>query len=348
MKPRRISAGLSGLTVVPADQNTPNARVEALAADHLGAAVAIVSPFGMVSSAAGDADPDGRVMTPGTPIRIASHTKSFTAAAILRLWETGRFDLDAPIGALIPAAQIDMFRAGGYDPNAITVRPMLLHSSGPADHAKTVSYQAAVFADPGRIWTRADQLAVLREATEPTGLPGARFHFSDTGYAILGGIVERQTGLPLGQAVRDLLRLDETAMRWKGELPADGAARAHPWIGETNTFAIHGSIDAHGGGGIVARVEATARAYAALIGGSVFDDPQTLEVMLAAPDHPEGSPYRMEFHADHLDGVAAYRHAGFWGIEALALPKQRLVIVATVLNHSLRELVDRLALDWIQ
>ena len=140
-------------------------------------------------------------------------------------------------------------------------------------------------------------------------------------------------------------------MRWEGEPPAEGAARAHQWIGETDTFPIHGSIDAHGGGGIVASVEATARAYAALIGGSVFDDPQTLGVMLAAPDHPAGSPYRMGFHADRLDGVAVYRHAGFWGVEALVVPEQRLVMVAAVLNQTgsagLRELVDRLALDWM-
>jgi D-alanyl-D-alanine carboxypeptidase len=351
MTPTRIIAGPSSPTGFSADQDLLGAGVKALGAAHRGAAVAIVDPFGMVSLAAGDADPDGRAMTPGTPIRIASLTKSFTAAAILRLWETGHFDLDGPISALIPAAQTDMLRAGGYDPTAITVRHLLMHSSGLADHAETDSYQAAVFADPGRVWTRADQLAVLLEATEPTGLPGARFHYSDTGYVILGGIIERQTALPLGQAVRDLLGLDEAAMRWEGEPPAEGAARAHQWIGETDTFPIHGSIDAHGGGGIVASVEATARAYAALIGGSVFDDPQTLEVMLAAPDHPEGSPYRMGFHADRLDGVAVYRHAGFWGVEALVVPEQRLVIVAAVLNQTgsagLRELVDRLALDWM-
>ena len=352
MKPTRIIAVLAGLscpTVVSAEQDALNAGVEALAAEHRGAAIAILGPSGMVSAAAGDADPDGRAMTAETPIRIASVTKSFTAAAILRLRETGRLDLDAPIGALIPTEQADMLRAGGYDTTAITVRHLLMHSSGMADHAETDAYQAAVFADPGRVWTRADQLAVLLEATEPVGSAGARFHYSDTGYVILGGIIERRTGLPLGEAIRDLLGLDETAIRWEGEPPAVGPLRAHQWIDETDTFFIHGSVDAHGGGGIVASVEATARAYAALIGGSVFDDPQTLEMMLTAPGHPEGSPYRMGFYADRLDGAAVCRHAGFWGVEALVVPEEGLAIVGAVLEQSgsagLRDLVDRLARD---
>ena len=96
-----VLAGLSSPTVVSADREALDAGARALAADHRGAAVAIVEPSGVVSAAAGDADPDGRAMTPDTPIRIASVTKSFTAAAILRLWETGRLDLDAPIGPLV-------------------------------------------------------------------------------------------------------------------------------------------------------------------------------------------------------------------------------------------------------
>ena len=227
-----------------------------------------------------------------------------------------------------------------------------MHASGLADHAKSEAFQSAVFADPGRVWTRSDQLAVLVEATSPVGQPGAQFHYSDTGYVILGGIIERQTGLPLGDAIRDLLRLKETAIRWEGEPPAGGAVRAHQWIGKTDTFFIHGSVDVFGGGGMIASVEATARAHAAMISGSVFDTPRTLEMMLTAPGLPQGSPYRMGFYADRLAGVAVYRHAGFWGFEALVVPERRLVIVAAVLDQTgsadLRMLVDRLALDQMQ
>lgn len=352
MKPTRIITGPPSPTGVSADQDLLGAGVKALAAAHRGAAVAIVTPLGMFSDAAGKADPDGRAMTPDTPLRIASLTKSFTAAAILRLWETGRLDLDTPIGAMIPAAEDALLRAGGHDPTAITVRHLLMHASGLADHSEADAFQAAVFADPGRVWTRGDQLAVLVEATSPVGQPGGQFHYSDTGYVILGGIIECQTGLPLGDATRDLLGLKETAIRWEGEPPADGAARAHQWFGETDTFFIHGSVDAFGGGGMIASVEATARAYTSLIIGSVFDTPRTLETMLTAPGHPEGSPYRMGFYSDRLSDVAIYRHAGFWGIEALVVSEQRLVIVAAVLDQAgsadLRMLVDRLALDRMQ
>lgn len=345
MKPTRPAA-------VQADQDALRAAVEAMAAYHRGAAVAIASPSERVSAAAGRADPSGRAMTPDTPIRIASVTKSFTAAASLRLWEMGRLDLDAPISAMIPVAQNDMLLAGGYDPSAITVRHLLMHSGGLADHAETEAFGAAVFANPGRVWTRADQLGVLVEATEPVGSAGTQFHYSDTGYVILGGIIERQTGQSLGDAIGTLLGLNDTGICWEGEQTADADMRAHQWIGETDTYFIHGSVDAFGGGGIIASVEATAQALAASISGSVFDSPKTLDMMLTAPGHPEGSPYRMGFFADRMAGVAVYRHAGFWGVEALVVPEQHLAIVAAVLDQTgsadLRMLVDGLALDQVQ
>ncbi|MCR9152324.1 MAG: hypothetical protein NXH83_19350 [Rhodobacteraceae bacterium] len=59
------------------------------------------------------------------------------------------------------------------------------------------------------------------------------------------------------------------------------------------TTLIHGSIDAFGGGGIVASIKDVARFCAALVSGATFDRPETLDLLRAAPGHPAASPYRM-------------------------------------------------------
>lgn len=340
---------MPGLSI---NQTALLAAIDALALppDAPGIAVAVLADADLTSTAAGRADPDGRPMTASTPLRIASLTKTFTAAAILRLWETDRLDLDAPVSALISPQHEAMLRAGGYETGAITPRLLLMHAGGLSDHFGSDAFTQAVLADPGRVWTRTGQIASMLAETKPVGRPGEHFRYSDTGYLLLGEIVERVTARPLGQAVRylcgwDTPRLD--GVRWEGEAPTAGPDRAHQWFDGIDTFHIHGSVDAFGGGGIIASVEQTALIYHALFSGVVFEDAATLEEMLSAPGHPEGSPYRMGVFEDRLGDTRVFRHAGFWGLEALIVPGADLVIVVATLDQSrvqgIRNLLDDLA-----
>src|SRR4051794_9361846 len=80
--------------------------------------------------------------------RIASNTKTFTAAAILRLVEQGRLTLDMPIADLLAPETTDALRSGGYRPEVITVRQVLQHTSGIYDYGRDPAYVAAVAAEP--------------------------------------------------------------------------------------------------------------------------------------------------------------------------------------------------------
>ena len=62
---------------------------------------------------------------PAAAFRIASVTKTFTAAAILRLVEDHRLALDDTVAAVAPPPFPDLLRRGHYDPAAITVRELL-------------------------------------------------------------------------------------------------------------------------------------------------------------------------------------------------------------------------------
>jgi D-alanyl-D-alanine carboxypeptidase len=317
-----------------------------------GAAIAVAAGSKTVTAAVGAAAPDGRAMTAGTPVRLASLTKTFTAAAILRLWETGRLDLEAPVAGLIAPEHAAMLRSGGYDTGAITARHLLMHASGLADHGESPAYLGAVLDDPARVWTRTRQISVMLDLGPPLSAPGAAFAYSDTGYVLLGDIIECATGQPLGEAVRALLqldRLDLSSVRWEGEAPAPGPDRAHQWMDGFDTTLIHGSVDALGGGGIVASIKDAAGLYAALISGATFARAETLDLMLTAPGHPPGSPYRMGLFAGGSDGIRIYRHGGFWGLHAAVDPDRGLAVAAVGLDQAMTQditrIVERLAIN---
>ena len=140
-------------------------------------------------------------LTPAHAFRLASITKVYTAATVMRLVEQGRLDLFAPIAPLISERTRSLLEGDGYRTDRITLHQLLLHTSGIYDYATSPAFFEQVQADFSRRWSRDEQIALAMTAGDPVGAPGERFHYSDTGYVILGEIIERSTGMPLGQAV---------------------------------------------------------------------------------------------------------------------------------------------------
>jgi|TARA_R100000049_G_C1957062_1_gene115519 D-alanyl-D-alanine carboxypeptidase len=316
-----------------------------------GFAIAVIKDGAPISAATGIAAPDNTPMTAQTPFRLASVTKTFVAASILRLHEQGRISLDAAISELLSQEHLRLLQTDGYDVEAITVRHLLMHSAGLNDHFGTEEMRRMVFANPAHVWTPTEQIRLMVEASERLGAPGDRFAYSDTGYVLLGEIVERISGKPLGQAVRDLNRFDTLQLddlRWEGEAPGkDAPDRAHQWISGFDTYALDGSVDAFGGGGLIGDVRVTARYFDALFGGSVFSNPETLEEMKTAPSHPDGSPYRLGLFTNSVGGQEAFMHGGFWGVFAIHVPAKNLTIVGVALDQSGEPAIRELALDLI-
>src|SRR5262249_12470151 len=141
-----------------------------------------------------------------------------------------------------------------------------------------------------RHWTRAEQLRFAMTHGHPLAAPGREFHYADTGYILLGEILERTTGRPLGSALASLLDyrklgLNDTLLETPGGREA--GQRAHQYLGTLDTTAFDPSFDLYGGGGLVSTVDDLARFYAALLGGKVFHRPGTLRTMLGKPN-PHG------------------------------------------------------------
>src|SRR5205814_1177974 len=173
-----------------------------------GIALAVRTPTLNWAGAAGVTDRATHTpLTAGAGFRIASVTKTFTAAAILRLAEDGKLGLNDPIAQHLSPATIVLLRHGGYDVDHIRLKQLLQHTSGLYDYAGDPAFQTFVVAHPRHRWTRAEQVRFAMKHGKPLALPGAAFHYSDTGYVLLGEILERRTGHSLAAAYRSLLHL---------------------------------------------------------------------------------------------------------------------------------------------
>ena len=292
------------------------------------ACVAVDRPGDRSSVARGWADPDTEVpMTAGHAVRIASCTKTFVASAVLDLVAGGAVDLDGPVLDLTPPAVTSML--GAYEHgDEITVRHLLQHRSGLIDHTETEEFVETLESSGGtHEWTALSQLA-LALAHPPRFRPGTAFSYSDSGYVLLGLIVEHLTGVSLAAAVRATCRLDElglTSMHWERVEPTPtGLRRAHQFLDGVDTTDWNPTIDLYGGGGLVSTMPDLASWWSALFAGDVhgrlrtqIDDPQPS----VGPDGSDsGVGVGMGIFRFDVDGIECWEHSGYWGLSAFHIP----------------------------
>ena len=266
--------------------------------------------------------------------RIASNTKTYTAAAVLRLVESGRLGLDDALASHLTPSERDLLAGDGYDLQAITLRHVLGHTAGLADHSDGDTYGERIVADLQYRWTRREVLEMCVELFDPVGAPGERYKYSDTGYVLLGSIVERSTGHPLGPAVRELLDYESLGLCctwWETMEPAPPAVgpRAHQYLGRLDCTAADPSFDLYGGGGLVCDAQDLARFLRALLAGRVLHEEATLAVMTGGGT----PPYRLGLMCMELGGHLAWGHQGFWNTFAFQVPALDLTVAGAILNH---------------
>jgi D-alanyl-D-alanine carboxypeptidase len=288
-----------------------------------------------VSIAAGLADrATATPLTLDAGFRIASNTKTFTAAAILRLMEQGRLSLDMPIADLVAPETVEALRADGYQVDSITVRHLLQHTSGIYNYGKDPAYEAAVAAEPAKRWTRLEQVRFAMDHGDPLGEPGTVYAYSDTGYALLGEILERVTGAPLDDAYRTLLdferlHLDATYVESLEPPPPGVTPRAHQYFGELDGFGMDPSFDGYGPAGLVSTVDDLSTFYRALLDGDVFDRPETLATMLEIPATNAEAQAGMGIFQIELGDSPCWQHSGFWGTFVLTCPQIDVTLAAS-------------------
>ena len=268
--------------------------------------------------------------------RTASITKSYVAATVFRLAEDGRIELDAPITRWLPAPWLHILEGDGYAPGKITLRHLLSHTSGLADHAQTPQFLRAIVQDPQGEWTRARDIARLAAWTDPVGSPGEKFVYSDTGYVLLGEIIEQVTGRDLPDVVSEQLGFEKLGLKhtwWERYETPNGRIRAHQIYEGIDTYDWNPSMDLYGGGGVVASPADVARFFDALLDRRVFREPATLEQMTSSEGIPAGSSYRYGVFVYDEKSANSVGHSGFWGTLVMREPKSRRTIAGAVTDR---------------
>ncbi|MBF8188507.1 beta-lactamase family protein [Nonomuraea sp. K274] len=144
-------------------------------------------------------------------VRIASNTKTFTAVTVLQLIGEGKVKLDEPIETYLPK----LIRGKSGDGRKITVRQLLQHTSGLPNYTR---WMPNVFDVRNRYRSPQDLLKIAF-AHKASFAPGKKWEYSNTGYIVLGLLIEKVTGQPVGDAITDRI-IKPTGLRhtyWPGK-----------------------------------------------------------------------------------------------------------------------------------
>jgi D-alanyl-D-alanine carboxypeptidase len=139
----------------------------------------------------------GMMMAPdtGTHFRIASNTKTMTAALIVLLAQDGALKFTDPVSAYV---------TGVPNGENITIEELLKMRSGLYGYTDSPELAAALDANPGRVWTPKEVLAIAYKQP-PNFAPGTSYEYSNTNYALLGMVAEKAGNHLLAQQFQDRL-----------------------------------------------------------------------------------------------------------------------------------------------
>lgn len=264
--------------------------------------------------------------TDSTVFRIGSVTKQFTAAAILRLREEGRLSLDDELTRFLPDFPMQGHR--------VTIRHALNHTSGIKSYTGLGErWQRVMPLD----LTHEELLALFRD--EPFDFaPGTGFAYNNSGYYLLGMIIEELTGMGYDEYLQEAffgpLGLRDTSYCWERPLIPRRASGYQRVEGEIRNAAPLGMTQPHAAGALCSSVRDLLRWEQALRGGEVISS-ESYRRMMTPEALPEdaGMQYGFGLYLGELDGVRKVEHGGgINGFNALLshYPEEGLTIVTLV------------------
>ena len=187
----------------------------------------------------GEADVENAVsVTPDTIFQSGSVGKMFTAAAVMSQVERGLMRLEDPVGKYLPDAPPTW--------RTMTVRHLLTHTSGVANYGSDFDYRRD-YSD--------DELTKIAYELPLDFEPGARWNYSNTGYALLGILIKKASGRsyldvldtdvfkPLGmKTARGISESDIVPHRASGYHLVGGVLKNQEWVSPSLNTTADGSL----------------------------------------------------------------------------------------------------------
>lgn len=190
--------GASATNLKPFEPVELRGAVETIAKELLlpGAMVLLRTPQGEFAFGYGATELGGT--TPpraDTHFRIASNTKTMTAAVIVLLAQEGKLRFDDPVSKYV---------SGVPNGDNITISGLLKMRSGLFNYTSAPELADSLDHDPTRVWTT-DELLAIAFKHPPVSAPGTEYGYCNTNYALLGLIAEKVEGAPLAGIFQDRL-----------------------------------------------------------------------------------------------------------------------------------------------
>jgi D-alanyl-D-alanine carboxypeptidase len=181
---------------------------------------------GIWLGAVGKADIDLDIdMKPCHLLRMGSTVKMFTATVILKLQEEGKLKLDDKISKYLSGDNIDKIE----NADKATIRQLLQHSSGIYNYIQSLKFQTASLNDLLKEW-KANDLLQYAYNEKAYFVPGDDLRYSNSGYILLGLLIEKIAGKPLYQVFDEKIflpiGLGSTSFAGKNPVP-NGIARGY-------------------------------------------------------------------------------------------------------------------------
>lgn len=250
-----------------------------------GAVLLVDSPQGRFVKAQGLASlEDETPVTVNDAFEIGSNTKSFTVVLALQLQEQGVWSLDDPLQTYLPE-QAAKFEYG----NTVTLRQLAQNRSGIPDYANPIIGAAIEDDNLGQAYTP-EELVDFAAANLPTSFPpGEGSEYSTTNFVLLGMAAEAVTGQSLAmlyqEGIFDPLEMTDSFLL-EGVPEVGQIIQGYYTMPDGTVKNVTGWNGSQGwaGGGIVSTAADMAKYAAGLANATLFQDPATLQQMLAFDD----------------------------------------------------------------
>jgi CubicO group peptidase (beta-lactamase class C family) len=268
-------------------------------------------------------------IAPDTVFRIGSITKQFSAAVLLQLIHEGKLSLDDPLSKFLP----DYPQPGA----SATVRELLNHTSGIQSYTDIPGWM--VEANTNRPYTTQQLIDVFKDKPQVTK-PGETWAYNNSGYILVGAIIEKVTGKPWYQAVHDRIAvpLHLTTLRY-------GTAES-----ATPNMATGYAIGADGKAGAAPKIDMSVPGAAGALIGTVGDlatwanalhhgrvlDPVSYKEMITPTKTADGKewPYGFGMAVGDIRGHLTIGHDGgiFGFVTSSVYVPEKDVFVAVFVN----------------
>ncbi|OJE51550.1 D-alanyl-D-alanine carboxypeptidase [Bacillus proteolyticus] len=215
--------------------------------------------------------------------RIGSVTKTFTATVVFQLAEENRLNLDDSIEKWFPG----VIQGNGYDDKQITIRQLLHHTSGIANYTMSKDFNIM---DTKKSYT-AEELVKMGISMPPDFAPGKSWSYSNTGYVLLGILIEKVTGNSYAEEIENRiiepLELANTFLTGNSSvIPGTNHARGYIQLdgaSEPKDVTYYNPSMGSSAGDMISTADDLNKFFSYLLGGKLLKEQQLKQMLTTVP-----------------------------------------------------------------